>query len=1045
MWSEPGHAANAQAGTTFEARLGDGDCAAGRNLSWVVIEIGNDEAERKQVTVLFADVMGSMDLAEQQDPEEWRKIMQRFFSILAAAVERFDGTVDKFTGDGIMAVFGAPLAHEDHARRACYAALRMLDEVSEYAGELRRGPGLNFSIRIGINSGEVVAGAIGGPGNGEYTAIGHTVGLAQRMEALAEPGKAYVTEHTASEAGGFLDFEDLGQFEIKGASHPVQVFELAGVGAARSRLDLSRARGFSRFVGRDGEMSSLEEALELAKRGEGGLVGIVAEPGVGKSRLCHEFAERCRTEELEIFEAQGQAHGKSIPFMPVLQMLRAYYGIDDRDSERVVREKIAGRTLLLDPELADELPLLFDFLGVPDPERTPPPMSPEARRRALHDLICHLVNAPARRHTIVIVIEDLHWLDEGSEAMLNGLISALTGTQTLVVVNFRPEYSPAWPAETVYREIHLEPLGPDDTKELLRDLVGEDPSLDGLEGPIHERTAGNPFFVEEIVRELAETGRLEGERGSYRLAGSIEDVGVPASVHAILAARIDRLEPASKQLLQTASVIGREVRERALQLTGKLSAEELGPPLSELTDAGFLYEAELYPERVLAFRHPLTREVAYGTQLADRRAATHAAAGHAIAEIEADRLDELAALIAHHMEEGGETLEAARWFARAANWSGHRQPQDALRQWQKVTALAGDLDEDEEVAALAVVSRMLQLDYAWRLGMDPTAADSLAAEATEIAARVGDLRSLALLKLLTAARPGLAHQADSWIAGAEEAIRLADESGQLDLRVALRPAGAYAHMCAGNFDRLEAVIDEMLELCGGDATVGADIVIGCPLAWGFMARAMALKERDRLREAEQAAEESIRVAAEHDDPETESWSLGIKALLLAERGESDAALALARRTREDAERLGDVFSRVTALSNLAAVELEAEHYAEALETVDLANRLYMEAMSNGGEQEAWRGVLRSRALVGVGRTAEGVEHAEWATDIARTRGMHWQLPLTLHALAHARAASGEPGVEEAATEASEISERLGLRMLQRKIADDPDIHAASSV
>jgi class 3 adenylate cyclase/tetratricopeptide (TPR) repeat protein len=1004
---------------------------------------GKDEAERKQVTVLFADVMGSMDLAEQQDPEEWRKIMQRFFSILAAAVERFDGTVDKFTGDGIMAVFGAPLAHEDHAQRACYAALQMLDDVSQYAAELRRGPGLNFSIRIGINSGEVVAGSIGSAGEGEYTAIGHTVGLAQRMEALAEPGKAYLTEHTAALAGGYLDLDDLGEFEIKGASRPVRVFELAGIGGARSRLDLSRARGFSRFVGRTEEMAVLEEALERARQGRGAVVGIGAEPGVGKSRLCHEFAERCRADGLEVFEAQAQAHGRSIPFMPVLQMLRAYFGITDRDPERAVQEKIAGRTLLLDPELAGDLPLLFDFLGVPDPDRPPPPMSAEARQRALRDLICHLVNAPARRHTIVIVIEDLHWLDEASEAMLGDLVGAAKETQTLVVVNFRPEYSSPWSGEAFYGDLRLAPLGPADTRELLRDLVGEDPSLDGLEDPIHERTGGNPFFIEEIVRELAETGRLEGEPGAYRLAGAVEDVGVPVSVQTVLAARIDRLGPEAKRVLQVASVVGREMGERILRITAGLTEEELQPLLCELTDAGFLYEAELYPERVLSFRHPLTREVAYGSQLAERRAATHAAAGHAIAEVEQDRLDELAALIAHHMEEGEETMEAARWYARAANWSGHRQPQDALRQWQKVTELAGEPEASEEAAALGVLSRMLQLDYAWRLGMDPAAADSLAAEAAEIATRSGDLRSLALLKLLTEARPGLAHQADSWIAGAEEAIRLADESGQIDLRVALRSAGAYAHMCAGNFDRLEAWIDEMLELSGDDPTIGAGIVIGSPQAWGLMARAIVYKERDRREEAEQAADESIRLAAEHNDPETKSWSLGVKAGLLIERGEADAALTLARRNREDAERLGDVFSRVTALSNLAFVEVEAGRYAEALETIDLANRLYLEAMSNGGEQEAWRGTLRARALVGLGRTAEGVEHAEWAVDIARSRGMGWQLPLALHALAFARAADGAPGVEEAIGEASELGERLGHRLLLRKIAADPDVRAPS--
>src|SRR4051794_17713852 len=267
--------------------------------------------------------MGSMDLAEQQDPEEWRKIMQRFFSILAEGVERFEGTVDKFTGDGIMAVFGAPIAHEDHARRAGYAALQMLDDVSEYAAELRREQGLNFSVRIGINSGEVVAGQIGGGGEngGDYTAIGHTVGLAQRMEALAEPGKAYLTESAAELAGGFVELDDLGEFEIKGASRPVRVFELAGVGRARSRLDLSRARGFSRFVGREQEMASFEEALAVALEGRGSAVAVVADPGTGKSRLCHEFAERCRQNDIEVFEAQAQAHGKEIPFMPVLQML----------------------------------------------------------------------------------------------------------------------------------------------------------------------------------------------------------------------------------------------------------------------------------------------------------------------------------------------------------------------------------------------------------------------------------------------------------------------------------------------------------------------------------------------------------------------------------------------------------------------------------------------------------------------------------------------------------------------------------------------------
>jgi adenylate cyclase len=992
-----------------------------------------DDAERKQVTVLFADVSGSMDLAEQQDPEEWRKIMQRFFSILADAVTKFEGTVDKFTGDGIMAVFGAPVAHEDHARRACYAALQMLDDVSDYAAELRRGPGLNFSTRIGVNSGEVVAGAIGEGNDGDYTAIGHTVGLAQRMEALAEPGKAYVTEHTAELAAGFLSLDDLGEFEIKGASQPVRVFELAGVGQARSRLDLSRERGFSSFVGRAEEMAALEAALESATAGKGGVLGLVADPGVGKSRLCHEFAQSCRDRGHEVFEAQAQAHGTSIPFMPVLQMLRAFFGIGEREPEQLSREKIAGRALLLDHGFAEDLPLMFDFLGVPDPDRPLAQMSGEARQRALGRIVCRLVNVPSRRKTLVLVIEDLHWIDEGSNVLLADLVASIEGTNTLAILNFRPEYSPPWRSSSSYRRISLEPLGREDTRELLRDLAGEDPSLDGLDETVHDRTQGNPFFIEEIVRELAERGYLEGERGAYRLARPIEDAGVPVTVQAVLAARIDRLEPAAKQLLQVASVVGKEVSGRALGMTAGLDRDRIDPVICELVEAGFLYEAELYPERVLAFRHPLTREVAYGTQLGDRRAATHAAAARAVIELEPDRHDELAALIADHMETGGETLEAARWSARAAHWAGHSRPQDALRLWRNVMELASGLDENDETVALGVLSRMMQLDFAWRLGMESDEAEALATEATEIATRVGDLRSLALLKLLTSARPGVAYRASEWIAAAEESIQLADESGDLDLRVAIRGAGCYAQMCAGDLDLVEKAAEEILELGGGDATVGAGIVIGCPPAWALMARSIALRERDRLEEAERVADESLRLAAQHGDPETESWSRGNKSTLMAERGELEAALALARRNCELTDQLGDVFSRTLALTSLGYVQTAAGEAAAALETIELSDRTYREAMNVGGEGEAWRGTLRARALLGCGRVEEALEQAEESARTSRERGMLWQLPAALLILAQTRGAAGSAGVGEALDEASAICERLDHRLTLRKI------------
>ncbi len=987
-------------------------------------ETAQPGGERKQVTVLFADVQGSMDLAEQQDPEQWHAIMQRFFSTLADAVHRFEGTVDKFTGDGIMAVFGAPIAHEDHARRACYAALTMLDDVGEYAAELRRKHGLNFSTRIGINSGEVVAAEVG---EGGYTAVGHTVGLAQRMEALAEPGRAYLTESTAELAHGYMELEDLGRFEIKGASQPVGVFELSGVGAARSRLDLSRERGFSRFVGRETEMATLEEALELAERGEGAAVGIVADPGVGKSRLCHEFAERCRERGIEVFECQAQAHGRAIPFMPVLQMLRSYFGIDDGDPERIVREKIAGRTLLLDPDFAEELPLFFDFLGVPDPDRPLPQLSAEARHRALRGAVCRLVRAPNRRHSIVALVEDLHWMDEGSATLLGELISSVADTKTLAIVNFRPEYDDAaWAGADTYRGISLAPLGPEHTGELLRDLVGKDPSLDGLGDLIHGRTAGNPFFVEEIVRGLAEAGNLEGERGAYRLAQPVEDTGVPASVQTVLAARIDRLSPDAKRLLQVASVTSKEISERALVMVSGQSEEEgYRPALCELTDGGFLFETEVYPERVLAFRHPLTREVAYGTQLGEQRAESHAATARALIELNPDRHDELAALIASHMEAGGESLEAARWSARAGYWAGSSRPQDALRLWRKAMELTEGLEETEETQAMAVMSRLQQLDFAWRLGMDDEESARLTAEAEEIATRTGDLHSLAMLRVARDIRPGMPHVASTWLEAVAETNEIADRSGDLHLRVAIRAATSYAHLCTGDFAGFDHAIDEIFELAGEDRRVGAGLIIGSPLAWAHMAKGLILRERDELEEADARFNLALQIATEEGDPEIASWTRSNQALMLAMRGDLDAALALARRNCELTERLGDVFSRSLSLSNLGGAQIAAGDYAAALDTMEESERVYRAAVSDGDEMETWRAGLRSEALTGVGRAEEGLELAEWAAGIARERGMLWSLPLDLQAIAIARAVTGREGVGAALDEAAEVAERTG--------------------
>src|SRR6185437_9508278 len=557
------------------------------------------------------------------------------------------------TGDGIMALFGAPVAHEDHAQRACLAALRMTDRLAEFSAELRRVRGLNFLVRIGLNSGEVVVGEIGEQGALEYTAVGHTVGLAQRMESLAEPGKAYLTDSTAALVDGYLTLKDLGEFEVKGSSRPLRVHELTGVGPARGRLDVSRARGFARFVGREAEMAVLEDAFAQAVAGEGRVIGIVGEPGVGKSRLCHEFAQGARSRGVPVYYTAGQAHTSSVPLVPVMRLMRTYFEIDEADSEERVRERIAGRLLMLDESLVEAMPLIFDFLSVDDSSRPPPRLDPEARRRQLLAVMKRLIRAQSAERPGINLFEDLHWIDPASESFLATHVDAVQGSRSLTIVNFRPEYHARWMSKPYYSQIALIALNQAATTEMLVDLLG-----------------GNPFFIEEMLHELIEAGNLEGERGAFRLVRPLSGTAIPATVQVVLSARIDRLEPARKRALHAASVVGKEFSASVLATVLDCAEEELDDTLRDLVDAGFVYEQEVYPASIYAFKHPLTQEVAYSSQLESRRAADHAAAAEAIIGRNPDRLDELAALIAGHWEAADQTLEAARWSARAAHWSG---------------------------------------------------------------------------------------------------------------------------------------------------------------------------------------------------------------------------------------------------------------------------------------------------------------------------------------------------------------------------------------
>jgi class 3 adenylate cyclase/predicted ATPase len=613
------------------------------------------------VTVLFADVKGSMELAEQLDAEEWHKIMDRFFAILSEGVHRFEGTINQYTGDGIMALFGAPIAHEDHARRACYAALHLNTELRRYAEGIKRTRALSFLVRMGLNSGEVVVGKIGDDLRMDYTAQGHTVGLASRMEQLAEPGRVYLAEETAKLVSGFFRLRDLGPFELKGTSAAVRVHELEGASTLRTSIEVSRSRGFSRFVGRADEMASVEAALARAIEGNGQVIGVVAHPGLGKSRLCFEFAERCRARGIAVYEAHGVSHGKLIPFLPILELFRAYFRITDQDGSEAAREKIAGRMLLLDEGLKDALPLMFDFLEVPDPERPVQRMEPQARLRQLFGVVKRIAQARSRREPAVVLLEDLHWFDGGSDSVLEVLVDTAEGTRTVIVVNFRPEYHAGWMQRSYYQQLPLLPLGQEAIDELLRDLLGTDASVASLGSRIRERTSGVPFFIEEIVQSLAEAGSLEGKRGAYRLVQPVAELALPGTVQAVLAARVDRLEERAKQVLQTAAVIGRQFTEPILRRVVELPETDLAGALDKLAAAEFIFEEALYPQAEYIFKHALTREVAYNSLLNERRLTLHERVADAIAAIFDGRLEEHLSELAHHYCHSRNTKKAIEY------------------------------------------------------------------------------------------------------------------------------------------------------------------------------------------------------------------------------------------------------------------------------------------------------------------------------------------------------------------------------------------------
>jgi class 3 adenylate cyclase/tetratricopeptide (TPR) repeat protein len=960
------------------------------------------EGERKQVTVLFADIKGSLELLGDRDPEQARKLLDPVLDRMMEAVHRYEGTVNQVMGDGIMALFGAPIAHEDHAVRACYAALAMQQAIHRYAAEVRRAHGIEVQIRVGLNSGEVVVRTIGSDLRMDYSAIGQTTHLAARMEQLATPGTTRLTGDTLRLAEGFVQVVSIGLMPVKGMSGLVEVFELAAQSATRTRLQASAARGLTRFVGRQRELDHLREALEKARGGHGQLVAVVGEPGVGKSRLLWEFMHSHRTQDWLVLESSSVSYGTASPYLPVIDLCKSYFRIDARDDARAIREKITGKLLTLDESLRASVPAILSLLDAPSDDPAWDALDPGQRRRRIVDSLRRMLLRESQIQPLCLVFEDLHWIDADTQGLLDALVEGLPTARLLLLVNYRPQYAHAWGNKTYYGQLRLDPLPPESADELLEALLGRDPALDLLKRLLVERTEGVPLFLEESVRTLVETGALAGERGAYRMARAFDTIQVPATVQAILAARIDRLTPEDKVLLQTAAVIGKDVPFALLQVVCDVPEEALRNGLGRLLAAEFLYETALFPELEYTFKHALTQEVAYGGLLQERRRALHAKIVHAFEALYPGRTSDRTSWLTVHAFRG-EVWERAVNYLRISElptldgyrsgFTGGENPgalwwmgdhEHAIRACQRERGAFPALFGWNFGLGVATNFRMGQAHHS--LGQYSRAMDCLR---KNLELLEGDMRndpcamaglpsvfSRAWLALCLAERGEFIEA----LAHGEEALRIAETwDAGFSLFIACAGLGN-VYIAKGDIDRAVAVLERA-------ASQEPDEVVD--RAWPFVASALGFAHAlaGRVETALPLLEGAVDRAAAMKLRANHSVRLARLAEAYSRIGRPETAFPLAAQALDVAEELHERGHEAHVLRLLSSIEMERES-----PVLDRAEEGYRKAL--GIAEELDMRPLRAHCQLGLGRLYRRKGLPEAAAAVVAARELYRAMDMT---------------------------------------------------
>jgi class 3 adenylate cyclase/tetratricopeptide (TPR) repeat protein len=773
------------------------------------------EGERKQVTVLFADLKDSTELIRGLDPEAAQQLLDPALHRMMDAVHRYEGTVNQVLGDGIMALFGAPIAHEDHALRACYAALAMQSAMRATTEEVRRTRGLELRMRVGLHSGEVVVRAIGNDLHMDYSAVGETTHLAARMEQLAMPGSIRMTATTLGLVEGLVQVTALGPVPVKGLEEPVEVFELVGASHLRRRLQAAAARGLTPFVGRQQEMEALYQALARAQTGHGQVVALVGEAGVGKSRLVYEFVHSRHTPGWLALESASVSYGKATPYFPVIDLLKRYAHVEEHDDLRTIRAKVTGQVVTLDAALQDTGPALLSLLDALPDDSPFLQLDPPQRRQRTLTALKRVLLRESQVQPVLLVFEDLHWIDSETQALLDSLVESLPTARLLLLVNYRPDYQHSWGRKTYYTQLRLDPLPPASADELLQALLGHDPSVVPLKPLLITRTDGNPFFLEESVRTLVETQALVGEPGAYRLARALPGIQVPPTVQTVLAARIDRLPPEEKSLLHTAAVIGHEVPLALLQAVAEMPETPLRRGLTHLQAAEFLYEARLFPELEYTFKHALTQQVAYETLLQERRRALHARIVEALEALAGDRLSEQVEHLAHHALRSEVWPKALAYCRQAGEKALERSAyRDAVGYFEHALSALPHLPEQREMHEQAIDLRLALRSALFPSG-DSERILGYLREAETLAAALDDPRRLGhIFNFLSVHFRNMGAYGQA-IAAAQRALALATASEEVVLHALANQRLGLAYQSQGDYRRaIDCLLQSVASLHG---------------------------------------------------------------------------------------------------------------------------------------------------------------------------------------------------------------------------------------